>query len=138
MSAAPDRLTNDLQASFADHRDNLIASLRESWARGPREKPFDPEWAWWVIKAIVGAITAPSATPQELREQALELAKALGDVRTILDRTINARPDLANQIRWPGSGSRRVARVPPQYFQVRPRRTGQRISFNKLSKAFAP
>ena len=94
-------MTNELQATFADHKKNLIACLRESWGRGSREKPFDPERAWWLIEMIVAVMTkASSATPQELREHAVELAEALGTVRQILARTIKARPELVNQITW--------------------------------------
>jgi hypothetical protein len=101
LSAALDRSTPEPQATFADCKRELIACLREAWSRGPRDRPFDLEWAWRMIEVIAAAMAeAPSATPRELREQALELAKALGEVRTILESTIKARPDLANQIRW--------------------------------------
>jgi len=101
MSAVLDRSTPEPQTTFSDHKGDLIACLRESWNRGPHERPFDPEWAWWMLEVIVAVMTkAPSATPRDIREQALELAEALGKVRKILDNTIKARPELANGIRW--------------------------------------
>jgi hypothetical protein len=101
MSAALDRFTSDTQATIAEHKGDLIACLREGWSRGPRERPFDPERAWWHLELITAAVTTPSSTtPRELREQALEVAEALGEARKILDRTIKARPELASEIMW--------------------------------------
>jgi hypothetical protein len=101
MSAALDGSASEPQATFADHKRELIACLRESWSRGPREKSFDPERAWWLLEMIMAVMTRPSpTTPRELREQALELAEALGEARKILETTIKARPELANEITW--------------------------------------
>jgi hypothetical protein len=101
MSAGTDRLNDEIQATFIERKENLIACLRKSWGRGPRERPFDPERAWWLLKVIVAAMTTPSRTPpREMREHALELAEALGKVRKILARTIKERPELANEITW--------------------------------------
>jgi integrase len=96
MSAALDRLTSEAQERFAAHKVRLIACLREAWNRGPRETPFDPERAWWLTESIIAAATTPSSTTaSDRRAQAVELAKAFGDARKALDRTIQMRPDLA-------------------------------------------
>ena len=100
MRAALGRSTDGPQATFADHKRELIECLHKGWRLGPGEKPFDPEGVWWLINLIVAVMKkAPSTTPRELHEQALELAKALGKVLKILDRTIKVRPELADQIR---------------------------------------
>jgi hypothetical protein len=101
MSFAPDRLPHEPPATLADRKVNLVACLRESWNRGPREKPFDPERTWWLLELITAVMTqAPSTTARELREQALELGETLGKARKILARTIKTRSNLANQITW--------------------------------------
>ena len=99
MNAALDRSADEPQATFADHKRELIECLHKGWCRGPREKPFDPERAWYWIELAVAVMTkAPSTAPRELRDQALELAEALGKVLKILDRAIKVRPELADQI----------------------------------------
>jgi hypothetical protein len=116
LSAALDRSTPEPQETFADYKRELIACLREAWSRSPRERPFDLEWAWRMIEVIVAVMRkAPSATPRELREQALELATAIGKVCNILERTIKARPKLADEIKlawiWHATGGASAASI---------------------------
>jgi len=86
---------------LAGGKEPVIACLRDGWNRGPREIPFDPEKIWWLIKAVVDAATTPSSTTQsDLRLHAVELAKVLGNARKALQRAINMRPELAQDMMW--------------------------------------
>lgn len=54
MTRANDRASefDKRLTAFAQHKDELIAMLREAYERGPKTKPFDQERAWRHLKGI--------------------------------------------------------------------------------------
>jgi len=94
-------LSSEGKETLAGNWAELLTCLDIAWCRGPRERPFDPLLAMGQIETVIIALKKPSSTsPAVRREQALELAKALGDVRKILDRTIKMRPELTADFTW--------------------------------------
>ena len=78
---------------LADHRQALIELLQQAHARGRSTQPFDPAYAWSMIErhaSLGGAVSVARRNRTQradCRDQALELADALGKARKILGRT---------------------------------------------------
>jgi hypothetical protein len=90
---------NDAAAQLASHKAEIITCLRRAYESGPQAQPFDAEAAWQRVSLVAGAMVRPDAMrARDRRDGALEIAKALGKARDLLERTIRRRPELARDI----------------------------------------